>query len=54
MVNCCIKARRGNTMVAVKDVSRLLANVPKGAWVAISKDRGVARSAAPGQRNRRA
>ena len=25
-------------MLAVKDVSRLLANIPKGAWVALSKD----------------
>ena len=25
-------------MLAVKDVSKLLAEVPKGAWVALSKD----------------
>lgn len=25
-------------MLAVKDVSRLLADVPKGAWVALSQD----------------
>ena len=25
-------------MLAVKDISKLLANVPKGAWVALSKD----------------
>lgn len=25
-------------MVAVKDISKLLAGVPKGAWVALSKD----------------
>ena len=25
-------------MQAVKDISRLLADVPKGAWVALSKD----------------
>lgn len=25
-------------MLAVKDISRLLAGVPKGAWVALSKD----------------
>jgi hypothetical protein len=25
-------------MLAVKDVSKLLSNVPKGAWVALSKD----------------
>ncbi len=25
-------------MLAVKDVSKLLADVPKGAWVALSKD----------------
>jgi len=25
-------------MMAVKDVSKLLADVPKGAWVALSKD----------------
>ncbi|MGB7844253.1 MAG: DUF5678 domain-containing protein [Candidatus Acidiferrum sp.] len=25
-------------MLAVKDVSRLLAGVPRGAWVALSKD----------------
>jgi hypothetical protein len=25
-------------MLAVKDVSRLLAGVPKGAWVALSRD----------------
>jgi hypothetical protein len=26
------------TMLAVKDVSKLLADVPKGAWVALSRD----------------
>jgi hypothetical protein len=25
-------------MLAVKDISKLLADVPKGAWVALSKD----------------
>ncbi len=25
-------------MLAAKDISRLLVNVPKGAWVALSKD----------------
>ncbi len=25
-------------MIAVKDVSKLIAGVPKGAWVALSKD----------------
>ena len=27
-------------MQAVKDISKLLADVPKGAWVALSKDQG--------------
>jgi Glu-tRNA(Gln) amidotransferase subunit E-like FAD-binding protein len=29
---------RKYAMMAVKDVSKLLADVPKGAWVALSKD----------------
>jgi hypothetical protein len=32
-------AQKGvTTVLAVKDISKLLADVPKGAWVALSKD----------------
>ena len=33
-----VSAEEVATMLAVKDISKLLADVPKGAWVALSKD----------------
>jgi hypothetical protein len=37
MVSFCGLERR-YTMMAVKDVSKLLADIPRGAWVALSRD----------------